>query len=61
MLNPVEIKEVISVWWSRACWTEMLIFRAFDVLPFEPFQLVVLAGVALDGLDASQALDHLAD
>ena len=34
--------------------------QAFDVLPFEPFQLVVLAGVALDGLDAAQALDHLA-
>ena len=34
--------------------------QAFDVFPFQTLQFVVLAGVALDGLDAAQALDHLA-
>ena len=34
--------------------------QALDVLFFQIFQLGVLVGIALDGLDAAQALDHLA-
>ena len=34
--------------------------QALDVFPLQSFQLTVLFGVALDGLDAPEALDHLA-
>ena len=34
--------------------------QALDVFPLQSFQLTVLFGVALDGLDAAEALDHLA-
>ena len=34
--------------------------QALDVFTLKGFQLAILAGVALDGLDAAQALDHLA-
>ena len=33
--------------------------QALDVLAFQSFQLAVFAGIALDGLNAAQALDHL--
>ena len=35
-------------------------FQALDVFTLKGLQLAILAGVALDGLDAAQALDHLA-
>ena len=34
--------------------------QALDIFPLQIFQLGILVGVAFDGLDAAQALDHLA-
>ena len=34
--------------------------HTLDVFTLKSFQLAVLIGIALDGLDAAQALDHLA-
>ena len=46
MLNPVEIREVISVWVVDSFAGPDADLQAFDVFPFQTLQFVVLAGVA---------------